>query len=214
MRTALITGGGSGIGLAIAEKFVATGITTVIDACHSSRSPQHTDAALEALDSSGIRALHMVGAAMDKQASAAHLPQDLVRLAVDWNAAGAEYLPGHLGFTFLKVETQEVVAKVTARKALGAWNGYLHAGAVVTLADTCCGYGTARSLPDGASGFTTIELKSNFFGSAREGTIVCVARPLHQGRTTQVWDAIVTPEGAAKPIAQFRCTQMVLWPKG
>lgn len=131
----------------------------------------------------------------------------------EWNAAGADYLPGHLGITFLKVEPLEVMASLTARKALGAWNGYLHAGAVVTLADTCCGYGTVRSLPAGASGFTTIELKSNFFGSAREGKILCVARPLHQGRTTQVWDATVTPEGAGNPIAQFRCTQMVLWPR-
>jgi len=131
----------------------------------------------------------------------------------EWNAAGAEYLPGYLGFSFLKVEPQEVIAQVTARKALGAWNGYLHAGTVVSLADTCSGYGTVRSLPAGASGFTTIELKSNFFGSVREGVIVCVARPLHQGRTTQVWDATVTPEGAEKPIAHFRCTQLVLWPK-
>jgi uncharacterized protein (TIGR00369 family) len=131
----------------------------------------------------------------------------------EWNAAGAEYLPGLLGLAFLKVEQQEVVARVTARKALGAWNGYLHAGAVVSLADTCCGYGTVRSLPAGASGFTTIELKSNFFGSAREGVILCVARPLHQGRTTQVWDATVTAEGGGRPIAQFRCTQLVLWPK-
>jgi 1,4-dihydroxy-2-naphthoyl-CoA hydrolase len=66
----------------------------------------------------------------------------------------------------------------------------------------------------GATGFTTIELKSNFFGSVRDGVIVCIARPLHQGRTTQVWDATVTPEGAAKAIAQFRNTQMILWPKG
>ena len=83
----------------------------------------------------------------------------------------------------------------------------------MSLADTCCGYGTVRSLPAGATGFTTIELKSNFFGSAREGVVVCVARPLHQGRTTQVWDATVTPEGSSKPIAQFRNTQLVLWPK-
>jgi uncharacterized protein (TIGR00369 family) len=135
------------------------------------------------------------------------------RTLAEWNAAGADNLPGHLRFTFLKVEPQEVIASVAASKALGAWNGYLHAGAVVSLADTCCGYGTVRSLPQGATGFTTIELKTNFFGSAREGTIVCVARPLHQGRTTQVWDASVTPEGADKPIAQFRCTQMVLWPR-
>lgn len=131
-----------------------------------------------------------------------------------WNARGAENLPGLLGVTFDKVEPTEVVAKVAIRKALMAPNGYLHAGTVVTLADTCCGYGTFASLPDGAAGFTTIELKSNFFGSARDGVLECVAKPLHQGRTTQVWDATVTPEGASKPIAQFRCTQMVLWPKG
>jgi 5-methylthioadenosine/S-adenosylhomocysteine deaminase len=61
------------------------GVTTIIDACHSSRSPGHTDAALDALDAVGIRALHMVGAAMDKKASTAHLPADLKRLADNWN---------------------------------------------------------------------------------------------------------------------------------
>jgi uncharacterized protein (TIGR00369 family) len=136
------------------------------------------------------------------------------RMLAEWNTAGAEYLPGHLGMEFIKVEPQEVIARMSVRKALEAWNGYLHAGAVVALADTCCGYGTVRSLPEGATGFTTIELKSNFFGSARDGIVVCTARPLHQGRTTQVWDATVALEGGAKPIAQFRNTQMILWPKG
>src|SRR5580658_2135742 len=64
------------------------GVTTVIDACHSSRSPAHTDAALDALNDTGIPALHMVGAAMDKKASAAHLPGDLKRLADRWNRGG------------------------------------------------------------------------------------------------------------------------------
>jgi uncharacterized protein (TIGR00369 family) len=118
-----------------------------------------------------------------------------------------------LGITFEKVRPEEVVARLVVRKALMAPNGYLHAGTVVTLADTCCGYGTVVSLPEGAVGFTTIELKSNFLGSARDGAIVCVAKPLHLGRTTQVWDATVTRDGADKPMALFRCTQMVLWPK-
>jgi 5-methylthioadenosine/S-adenosylhomocysteine deaminase len=61
------------------------GVTTIIDACHSSRSPGHTDAALDALDDAGIRGLHMVGAAMDKSASASHMPADLRRLADRWN---------------------------------------------------------------------------------------------------------------------------------
>jgi 5-methylthioadenosine/S-adenosylhomocysteine deaminase len=73
------------------------GITTIIDACHSSRSPGHTDAALEALDAVGIRALHMVGAAMDKQASSAHLPADLKRLAGHWNQGGGLVRVGLFG---------------------------------------------------------------------------------------------------------------------
>lgn len=137
------------------------------------------------------------------------IPQTLEQ----WNAAGADNLPGHLGMQFLTVEPTEVVARMTVRRALEAWNGYLHAGSVVSLADTCCGYGTVRSLPAGAIGFTTIELKSNFLGTARSGAVRCKAQPLHQGRTTQVWDAVVTAEGAEKPIAQFRCTQMILWPR-
>lgn len=131
----------------------------------------------------------------------------------DWNAAGAAYLPGHLGMRFLKVDPDEVMAAMAVQRALEAWNGFLHAGSIVSLADTCCGYGTVRSLPAGASGFTTIELKSNFLGTAREGEIVCSARPLHKGRTTQVWDAVVRRENADGAIAHFRCTQMILWPK-
>jgi cytosine/adenosine deaminase-related metal-dependent hydrolase len=73
------------------------GITTIVDACHSARSPAHSDAALQALEQSGIRALHMVGAAMDKGASSAHLPGDLERLARDWNGAGSRVRVGLFG---------------------------------------------------------------------------------------------------------------------
>src|SRR5262245_77575 len=131
----------------------------------------------------------------------------------DWNAAGVDYLPGLLGMTFSKIEPGEVVARMPVRTALMAWNRFLHAGSIVSLADTCCGYGTVRSLPQGASGFTTIELKSNFLGTALDGIIVCTAKPLHQGRSTQVWDTRVQREGSDNAIAHFRCTQMILWPK-
>lgn len=130
-----------------------------------------------------------------------------------WNSIGADYLPGHLGIWFSKVEPDEVIARMQVCQALEAWNGFLHAGSIVSLADSCCGYGTMRSLPAGADGFTTIELKSNFFSTARDGFIVCIAQPLHRGRTTQVWDARVKREGDDRAIAQFRCTQMILWPR-
>ncbi len=130
-----------------------------------------------------------------------------------WNAAGADYLPGLLGMSFLKVEADKVVARLEVRRALGAWNGYLHAGTITSLADTCCGYGTVRGLPSGATGFTTVELKSNLIGTAREGAVICTARPIHKGRTTQVWDAEVQRESDSTVIAYFRNTQLILWPK-
>ena len=98
-------------------------------------------------------------------------------------------------------------------KHVMAPNGYLHAASVVALADTSCGYGCRAALPEGAKGFTTIELKANFLGTARDGAILCRATPLHLGRTTHVWDAQVTVEASGAPVARFRCTQMILWPK-
>ena len=126
---------------------------------------------------------------------------------------GAGHLPGHLGVEILTVSREAVESRMSVQKKVMAPNGYLHAASVVALADTSCGYGCVANLPEGASGFTTIELKSNFFGTARDGAIVCRATPVHLGRTTQVWDAAVSLEGSGARIALFRCTQMVLWPK-
>ena len=106
-----------------------------------------------------------------------------------------------------------VDAELDLRPELLAPNGFLHAASIIALADTACGYGCLAHLPTGAENFTTIELKSNFLGTLREGTILCVATPAHLGRTTQVWDAVVTDKASARKLALFRCTQMVLWPR-
>ena len=132
----------------------------------------------------------------------------------DFNRFGADCLPGLLGIQIHEVTPQLVRASLAVRPPLMAPNGFLHAGTLVTLADTCAGYGCVRSLPEGASGFTTIELKSNHLGTAREGTVECVATAVHLGKTTQVWDAVVTHRETGKTLALFRCTQMVLYPKG
>lgn len=129
------------------------------------------------------------------------------------NEIGADGLPGHLGISITHADSAQVRAELTVTRALMAPNGYLHAGSVVTLADTCCGYGCIVNLPPGATGFTTIELKSNHLGTARDGTLDCVATAQHRGRTTQVWDAAVTHRETGKTIALFRCTQMILWPQ-
>lgn len=126
---------------------------------------------------------------------------------------GRDYLPGTLGVEFLTVTADLVESRMKVEKRVMAPNGYLHAASVVALADSSCGYGCIAALPTGASGFTTIELKSNFLGTAREGAIVCRATPVHRGRTTHVWDAEVTVEASGAKVAHFRCTQMILWPK-
>lgn len=129
------------------------------------------------------------------------------------NALGQGRFPGYLGMEITGVEGGAVAARMAVQSHHLAPNGFLHAGSVVTLADTCCGYACRLHLPDGAHNFTTIELKSNHLGTARDGVVTCVAKPAHLGRTTQVWDATVTHAETGKTIAIFRCTQMILYPK-
>jgi uncharacterized protein (TIGR00369 family) len=128
------------------------------------------------------------------------------------NQRGAGFLPGLVGFRAIAIDEGRLDAELIVRPELRAPNGYLHAATVIALADTACGYGCLAHLPDGAENFTTIELKTNFLGTARDGTIACSARAMHLGRTTQVWDATVVRMADGKPIALFRCTQVILYP--
>lgn len=129
------------------------------------------------------------------------------------NQRAQGHFPGHLGIVFVEAAPGTMGAELPVRPELMAPNGFLHAGAIVTLADTCAGFGCVMNLPEGASGFTTVELKSNHLGTTRDGTLACTASIAHQGRTTQVWDAEVTHRESGKTLALFRCTQMILWPK-
>ena len=129
----------------------------------------------------------------------------------DLNVWSKGFLPGLIGFEVIEVEPGRLRARMAVRPDLLAPNGYLHAASIIGLADTACGYGTMADLPDEAKGFTTIELKSNFLGTAIEGVLLCEATRPHRGRTTQVWDATVTHEQTGRKLALFRCTQIVLY---
>jgi 1,4-dihydroxy-2-naphthoyl-CoA hydrolase len=137
----------------------------------------------------------------------------LMSILDELNERGAGTLPGLIGLEIVEAEEGSIRSRLELRDELMAPNGYLHAATVVALADTSCGYGTFVNLPEGAQGFTTIELKSNFVGTKREGVIRCEAKLVHGGHTTQVWDATVSDEESGKPIALFRCTQMILYPR-
>ena len=138
---------------------------------------------------------------------------DLMTTIDQLNARGVGFLPGLIGIEFIRMEPGRLTSRLSIRPELLAPNGYLHAATVIALADTTCGYGTFAELPTGAQNFTTIELKTNFLGTARAGGITCVATRIHGGRTTQVWDAQVTDESSGKTIALFRCTQLIIHPR-
>jgi uncharacterized protein (TIGR00369 family) len=123
---------------------------------------------------------------------------------------GRDRLPGLLGVQIDEVEEGRARMHLPLRPELLAPNGYLHAATVVALADSACGYGCIASLPEGATGFTTIELKTNFLATALEGTLRCESQLVHGGRTTQVWDATVDRDDG-KTLALFRCTQLLLY---
>jgi 1,4-dihydroxy-2-naphthoyl-CoA hydrolase len=126
----------------------------------------------------------------------------------------AGFLPEAIGVEWGVVVDGRAEARLHVARHHMAPNGFLHAASVIGLADSACGFGCMASLPAGAASFTTIELKTNFLGTARQDeTIAVVARLIHGGRTTQVWDAEVTNQTSGKMIALFRCTQLLLYPK-
>ena len=129
------------------------------------------------------------------------------------NGRGAGRLPGWFGLKVVRIDERELAMQLQIQPQMLAPNGFLHAATVIALADTACGFATIAHLPDGAESFTTVELKCNFLGTATEGTLEAVAKGVHLGRATQVWDAEVRDVAAGRTLALFRCTQMVLWPK-
>ena len=132
----------------------------------------------------------------------------------EFNAEAAACLPGLLGIEMLSIDGDRFESRLSVSGRHHAPNGFLHAASVVALADTTCGFAARLKLPEGSAGFTTVELKSNHMGTLLEGELRCTATPVHVGRSTQVWDArVYNPEGD-RTVAVFRCTQMVLWPKG
>ncbi|EGG18923.1 phenylacetic acid degradation-related protein [Cavenderia fasciculata] len=123
-------------------------------------------------------------------------------------------LPHHMNFEIVGIDDQGVDSQMIVRNHHLAANGYIHAGSLITLADTCCGFGCFSKLPIGSIGFTTIELKSNFFGTSNEGALIkCRATMVHSGKSTQVWNAILTDATNNKTMAMFTCTEMILYNK-
>ena len=112
-----------------------------------------------------------------------------------WNERGKGFLPGHVGVEITGVEPGEIRAKVSVQRLHLAPNGFLHAGTVVTLADTCCGYGTVNDLPQGANVGTSslrrqaqlMHVRPDFRIQQLRGNVDTRLRKLKEGQ----FDAIV-----------------------
>lgn len=129
----------------------------------------------------------------------------------DFNKFGAHCFPELVGIEVVQVSQNSATARMEVKKSHFAPNGYLHAGSIITLADSIAGYARLYNLPDKGVSFTTMELKSNFLGATKSGFIKAEATLQHAGRTTQVWDVTVKSEENEKTIALFRCTQLILY---
>jgi uncharacterized protein (TIGR00369 family) len=142
-----------------------------------------------------------------------YFPSEKQELVRTLEQLGASRLPGTLGLELMELEAGTSRMRCVVEERHLASNGYLHAASVVALADTTAGYGCVASLPDGAIGFTTIELKSNHLGTLLDGAMVSKGTLAHGGKSTQVWDVEISVEGTGRKIALFRCTQMILYPR-
>jgi uncharacterized protein (TIGR00369 family) len=119
--------------------------------------------------------------------------------------------PSLMGVEILRAAKDGVRARLTVRPDLCTSGHILHGGAIMAFADTLGATGAALNLQDG-TGTTTIESKTNFIGSAKEGTTVnAESTPVHIGRRSSVWQTRITREDG-KLVAIVTQTQMVLLP--
>lgn len=115
-----------------------------------------------------------------------------------------------MGVEIVEASRERVVGKLLVRPDLCTTGGTLHGGAVMAFADSLGAIGAYLSLPEGATGTTTLESKTNFLGAAKAGsTVTAEATPVHSGKRTSVWQTKITGEDG-KAVALVIQTQLVL----
>jgi 1,4-dihydroxy-2-naphthoyl-CoA hydrolase len=118
-------------------------------------------------------------------------------------------LAATLGIRTDDYTSERVVLSLDWAPALCTSNGILHGGVIMALADSAGGACAFLNLPEGATGTSTVESKTNFLGAVRNGTVTATATPLHRGGTTIVIETEVR-DAAGKLIAKVTQTQLVL----
>ena len=119
---------------------------------------------------------------------------------------------GHLGIEAFTSSDGDVSARVSWNSKLCTAAGVLHGGVIMALADTCGAACAFANLPEGATGTTTIESKTNFFRAVRDGYVEARTTLLHAGRSTIVVETDVYDDSERR-VARVTQTQAVLRPE-
>jgi 1,4-dihydroxy-2-naphthoyl-CoA hydrolase len=117
----------------------------------------------------------------------------------------------HLGIEFLEVGTDFIRARVPVDTRTKQPYGLLHGGVSVVLAETLGSCGAAYSCPEGFRA-VGLDINANHLKGATSGWVTGVTRPVHIGRTTQVWQIDLTND-AGELTCVSRITMAVLTPK-
>jgi uncharacterized protein (TIGR00369 family) len=101
-------------------------------------------------------------------------------------AASANTAVSHLGIEFVEVGDDFLVAQVPVNRQTCQPYGLLHGGVSVVLAETLGSIGAAFCVPEGTR-VVGLDVNANHLRGVSQGWVTATARPVHIGRSTQVW---------------------------
>ena len=123
------------------------------------------------------------------------------------NARSAGTLMEALGITFTELGDGFLRATMPVDARTHQPYGLLHGGASVALAETLGS--SAGALMAGGNAVVGLEINANHLRAVRSGIVTGTARPIHVGRSTQVWEIRIEDE-TGKPVCISRITLAVL----
>lgn len=118
-------------------------------------------------------------------------------------------IPRTLGMRLVSLSRKRVAAEMPVKDKHRNRNGRVNGGAIMALADVTAAAGAVANMPPGHRG-GTIESKTNFFASGVGPVLKAVSTPLHIGRTTSVWQTIITNSSDGSRVAVVTQTQIYL----
>ena len=117
----------------------------------------------------------------------------------------------HLGIEFVEVGDDFIVGRVPVDARTHQPYGLLHGGVSVVLAETLGSCGAAYSCPEGHQA-VGLDINANHLRGVKSGWVIGTARPVHRGRTTQVWQIDLRNE-AGEMVCASRLTVSILAPR-